>query len=79
MTNNNDTTDQVLAKQVASARNYLYEATMGDYSQGSIDRGVREYNAIKQECLDRGLDYEELAKWNEVSGCFKAVDLTEGK
>ena len=70
MTNNNDITDLVLAKRLASARNRLYEATMNDYSQASIDRGTQDFNALKQDCLDRGLDYELIVTWDENRGCW---------
>ena len=73
MTNNNDITDLVLAKRLASARNRLYEATMGDYSQASIDLAQNEYNQLKQEALDLGLDYEDLATWSQERGCWVAT------
>lgn len=73
MTNNNDTNIQVLAKRLAATRNYLLEATMGDYSQASIDRGQDNFNQLKQDCLDRGLDYEDLATWSQERGCWLAT------
>lgn len=73
MTNNNDTTLQVLAKRLASARNRLYEATMGDYSQASIDRAQNEYNQLKQEALDLGYNYDELTTWSDTQGCWVAT------
>ena len=65
--------EQALAKKLASARNYLYEATMGDYSQASINRGQDHFNQLKQEALDLGLDYEDLATWSQERGCWVAT------
>ena len=72
MTNNNDTTLQVLAKRLASARNRLYEATMG-VREASIDRAQNEYNQLKQEALDLGYNYDELTTWSDTQRCWVAT------
>lgn len=72
MTNNNDITDLVLAKRLASARNRLYEATRA-FSEASIDRAQNEYNQLKQEALDLGYNYDELTTWSDTQGCWVAT------
>jgi hypothetical protein len=42
------------------ARNYSYEATMGDYSMGSINRAAADLAAIKNRYAELGL---ELPAW----------------
>lgn len=62
-----------LARRIASARNYAYEANMGDYSQGSIDRATR---AIQELRVEAGEAFETLAVWDAQRGCFLPVEPT---
>lgn len=62
-----------LARRAASARNYLYEATMGDYSIGSITRGEHIRDDIKVRLAARELTLDEVTAWDETKGCYIAT------
>ena len=48
-----------LIKRLESARNYSYEATMGDYSMSSINRAQVQVEAAKQALIDAGYEVPE--------------------
>lgn len=78
MTNNTDI--KSLARQLASAKNYLFEATMNDYSIDSIRRGEDNLATIKKTITDFGLNPDDIVEYNEKRGCWEAADdprLTE--
>ncbi len=49
-----------LAKRYLSAVNNSYEATMGDYSIGSINRASERLQAVRAEAAVWGLDESDL-------------------
>lgn len=72
MTNNNLDT---IARRLAGARNYLYEATMNDYSMESIRRGDLRLQEVTAQTEAAGFTLD-IAPWNEAAGCFRpAVTL----
>jgi hypothetical protein len=51
-----DLSDEQLTRQLRSARNYLYEATMSDYSWASISGAQTTYKALRAAAELRGLN-----------------------
>lgn len=78
MTNNIDI--KSLARQLASAKNYLFEATMNEYRIESIRRGEDNLATIKKTITDFGLNPDDIIEYNETRGCWEPTDsprLTE--
>ena len=70
---NNDTDIKSLARDLASARNYLFEATMNDYSIESINRGEEKLNQVINQITAAGLDHDAMARYDETKGRWVAV------
>lgn len=62
-----------LARRLAHAKNYLYEATMGDYSQASIDRGQSALNEILGIIHSYGLVTDQLVEWSDERGLWTPI------
>lgn len=62
-----------IAHRLVSARNYLYEATMSDYSAESIEGGLSRLKALKAEAVAQGYDPEQLVVWDSERGFMVAV------
>lgn len=78
MTNNTDI--KSLAQTLASAKNYLFEATMNDYAMESITRGEVRLAEAKAAVKAAGLNPDDLIEYNEKRGCWEPMDsprLTE--
>lgn len=63
---------QDLARRLAHALNYSYEATMGDYSQTSIDRAAADLWAVRQTVTLMGLTESDLVTRNDY-GVFAPI------
>lgn len=55
----------MLAKRLASANNYAYEATMNDYSMASINRATGALGAARSEVALAGYTEDELVMRND--------------
>jgi len=64
---------QRLARQIATARNYLYEAGMSDYSVASIHRGERDLQRLLAVASREGWNEEDLTVWDFKHGLFRPV------
>lgn len=53
-------TSAEVAKRLASARNYAYEATMGDYSAASIERAQDSLAYWTEKAQEMDLDVDSL-------------------
>ena len=63
-------TVSALARSLASARNYVYETNMGDYSMASITRAQNGLAEAKREVRAAGLDADAIVHWDNTKGCF---------
>lgn len=50
---------EVLLKDLQNARDYSYEASMGDYSMASITRAKEDVDAAKKNLTDAGYEIPE--------------------
>lgn len=64
---------QRLARQIATARNYLYEAGMSDYSVASIHRGERDLQRLLAVASREGWSIDDLTVWDSKHGLFRPV------
>lgn len=64
---------QRLARRIVYARNYLYEATMNDYSVASINQGERNLQSLLVEASREGWGIETLTVWDPELGRFRPV------
>lgn len=62
MTNNTISTAS-LARRYASAKNYLFEATMNDYSMESIRRGDLRKQEAEAALEAAGIDINDCTAW----------------
>lgn len=65
---------QRLAHRAVSARNYAYEATMNDYSQGSISRAQRDLEDLLRDAIREGYEsLDDLTTWDSEHGHWRPV------
>lgn len=50
---------EILLKDLENARNYSYEANMGDYSMSSINAAKERLDAAKKNLTDAGYEIPE--------------------
>lgn len=62
MTNNN-ISNASLARRLANAKNYLFEATMNDYSMESIRRGDLRKQEAEAAVEAAGMDIHDCTAW----------------
>jgi len=61
---------ETLAKRLVRAKHYCFEATMGDYSMGSINAARTELELVSAEVIDRGWLEADLVTFSGRTGTW---------
>ena len=59
-----------MALNLASWKNSLYEATMGDYTMESITRAERGRDAAEADLEGEGINPDHVVVWSDTRGCW---------
>lgn len=58
------------ADTLAGWKNYLFEATMSDYSVSTIERAENGRDAAEEALEALGIDPETAVVWSDARGCW---------